>query len=173
MVFLKGQLKKFMEVQKELYEGILVRWNRTEHLMFEPENDPKKRRRNTIAMKNVKNSNSGCTSIPDDIKLFYIRCTIKEIQINYLELYRNYKFRFNYVHHRNLKNKWSGYPEPLLDYPIHPEDPKIPNFFTTQKLTDLINTALKDRAMWNKHLESQNRVNLSYFKRHHTQQNIK
>jgi len=173
MIFLKGQLKKFMEVQRELYEGLLVRWNRTERIMFEPENNSKKKRRNTIAMRDSRNLDSGCTSIPDELKLFYLRCTIKGLQSNYLEQYRSYKSRLNYVHHRNLKNKWSGYPESLLDYPIPPESPKLPSFFTTEKLTDLINTALKDRAMWNKHLESYNRVNLSYFKRHQTQLNIK
>lgn len=169
MIFLKNKLRKFLEYQKNMYDTLVIQWNRTEHLMFDPENDSKKRRRNTVALRNIRNLNSGCTSIPDELKVYYLKCKIKEILNEFLRLYRDYKVRFNYVHHKNLDNRWSKNPELFLDYPVRPQVPKLFEFFSVEELTKMINNALKDRGMWNKHLESMSDSQKSKLARYQTQ----
>lgn len=154
-----------------MYDALVIQWNRTEHLMFDSDDDGKRRRRNTVALKSIRNLNSGCTSIPDDLKIYYLRSKIKEILNIFLESYRDYKIRFNYVHHKNMDNRWSRNPDLMLDYPVRPQTPKLFEFFTVEQLTHLINDALKDRGMWNKHMELINSTHKSKFIRYQTQFN--
>ena len=113
-----------------------------------------KRRRNTVGLKNLKNLNSGCSSIPNELKIFYLRQAVKQIILRDLTEFRVYKVSFRKVHVKNVNNRWAGYPHAMLDYPVKPRLPNVYESFDEEKVVELINFALKDRANWGKHVDS-------------------
>lgn len=155
MIYIKKSLKNFLFFKYSLYESLLVKWNRTEHSLFGDLSDLSvKRRRNTVGLKNLKNMNSGCSSIPVELKVYYLRQAVKQIVLKDLTEFRIYKMAFRRVHVKNVNNRWAGYPHAMLEYPVKPSLPNVYESFNEEKLVELINFALKDRANWGKHVES-------------------
>jgi hypothetical protein len=155
IIFMKRCLKNFMFFKYSLYESLLIKWNKAEHVLFGSENKSSGRRRNTVGLRSLKNLNSGCSSIPEDLKVHYLRSAVKEIIVKDLIEFRVYKSSFRRIHQKNINNRLTGYLHPMLEYPSKPFLPNIYESFTEEKLIDMINFALKDRANWSR-LLSQN-----------------
>ena len=87
----------------------------------------------------------GASSIPLDIKLYYIRNAIREIMDEYVKEYRIFRAEFNSVHKKNLEKHWINSYE-RFEYPTPIPKPNIYEALTTEKMAELIQEALKDRA---------------------------
>jgi hypothetical protein len=134
-----------------MYKSLILKWNNAEVKMFQQtvDKDPRRRRR-TVSIKIMKDKEleNGHTTIPRQIKLYYIRRVISERLNVYLNEYRDYKAQFKAVHQHNLRNRWNGSEDSVLEYPLRPTNSFIYDHFTEDKFEELIKKALKDRTDW-------------------------
>lgn len=157
---IQRMLKSAMFFKVSLYDSLLFRWNQTEYVGSQGGGRIGKKRSN-ISLRGMRERtvNEGVSSIPVDIKLYYIRKSIKEMMKIYIHEFRSYKAEFNAVHRQNLQNKWKLDISEMIKYPIPPIKPDISQYFTTEKFTFLIQQALQERLEWAKILEGLNPKN--------------
>lgn len=148
-------LKNSLFFKVSLYDSLLFRWNQAE--FSGAQGDRTGKRRSTISFKNMreKSVKEGISTIPVDVKLYFIRTRIKEMMSVYMHEYRIYKAEFNSIRRQNLKNRWALDKSVLKDYPIPPEKPNLYESFTPDIFYRLIQTALAKRLDWNKLIEYQ------------------
>lgn len=133
-----------------LYESLLSKWNKAEFEIFEKSPNKTHRRRKAISLTNMQHDRGieGCTSIPTEIKLYYLKKYIKARMNIFVSEYRVYKAHYKSIHRQNLKNRFVLENDNILDYPRPPEKPNLYEELTLSKLEELIFTALKDKDDW-------------------------
>lgn len=161
-------LKFALFYKASLYESLVIKWNHTEYDMYQTPSDKRVRRnRRTISLKHNKEQerNEGCTSIPVDVKLHYIR---KYIQIRmqiYIREYRSFSIKFNSIHQENLKNRWVIQNDIIVEYPLPPNKPMIYSEFTPERMEDLIRQALHDRNIWTSILSDEKNISSRVYRK--------
>jgi hypothetical protein len=150
MKFIQSTLKNALFFKVSLYDSLLYKWNQTEFRMFDIQQERRGRRRIGSIIKNMKirSNEDGPSSIPIDVKVYYIRSVIKEVMRNYLHEQRSYKAQFNSIHRQNLYAKRKLDQEINRKYPIPPNKPDLYNYFTPDKFVIMINNAIGDRVKW-------------------------
>lgn len=133
-----------------LYESLLSKWNKAEFEIFEKSPNKTHRRRRAISLSNIQQDRSieGCTSIPTEIKIYYLKKYIKTRMKLFISEYRVYKAHFKSIHRQNIKNRFVLENDNILDYPMPPEKPNLYEELTLSKLEELIFCALKDKDDW-------------------------
>ena len=157
LIILQRFIKKALFYKRSLYESLVLKWNKTEFKLYKKTTT--KEKKSNKSNKNIKETeeSQGSTSIPLEIKLFYIRTYIKTRLCSYIQDYKSYKSRVFAIHKENLAKKWSSN-DLVLDYPIAPEKPLIYEEFTLKRLEEMIQKALRDRHEWSNLLEKQQKT---------------
>lgn len=149
-----------------LYESLINKWNKAELEIFKKTTTKHFRRRRAISISNIKQDRSieGCSSIPTDIKLYYIKNYIKCRVNNFTSKCNAYRIQFKKVHKQNLKNKHILGNDIILEYPEKPQKPKIFEEMNLERYEELINTALNEQSRWQEILSSQDNLHMKSYK---------
>ena len=148
---IQRHLKFGLFYRASLYESLILKWNHAEYDMYNlTPAHARRRTRHTISYKKIQEQarDEGCTSIPIDVKLFYIRTYIHRRMMLYMIEYRSYLSHFNLIHQQHLQNRWGIQNEGIIEYPIPPTKPMLYSEFNSSRLQELIQKALQDRTEW-------------------------
>lgn len=134
-----------------LFKTLLARWVQAENEQFNNIPIRKNKRSTTIISSSSfsdKNDPEGLLSIPTEIKLYYLKKFITDRVVNYIKKFKKFKITFNSIHRQNKKNRFELKNDEFVEYPRPPSKVIIFDEFNIEKLKNIINFALKDRAQW-------------------------
>ncbi|OMJ84261.1 hypothetical protein SteCoe_14684 [Stentor coeruleus] len=149
-----------------LYESLINKWNKAELEVFKKASTKRFRRRRAISISNIKQERSieGCSSIPTDIKLYYMKKYIKTRMKNFTSEYKAYKIQLKRIYEQNMKNKYILGKDNVLEYPEKPKRPKIFKEMTLERYGELIFMALNEQSRWQEILSSQDNLHMKSYK---------
>ena len=148
ILHIQHTMKACLMYKLTLYESLCAKWNLAEVTALSRYTEKKNRRRQTgVFRTNISGSSDSMSTIPIEIKLFYIRNKIKEILKIYHSSFIKYKAEIQSIHTKNVQNQWS-FDYTALPYPLPPVKPLVSDVFTVEILTEIITSALKNRASW-------------------------
>jgi hypothetical protein len=147
------------------YDSVMImQWNLVEAKLHREKVKNKKSRRisrratTNLAIKNF-------TSIPDEIKLFYMKSFIRSKVQDFMIELRNYKSEIR-SYELKYARKYTKYEvfiisteegEICLDFPDTPQSPSKTILFTTKAIKHLIESAMKNRVSWDIILQNEKR----------------
>ncbi|OMJ67105.1 hypothetical protein SteCoe_35817 [Stentor coeruleus] len=149
-----------------LYESLINKWNKAELEVFKKTSTKHFRRRRAISISNIKQERSieGCSSIPTDIKLYYMKEYIKTRVKNFTREYNTYKVQFKKIHKENMKNRYILGKDDILEYPEKPKKPRIFKEMNLERYENLISTALNEQSRWQEILSCQDNLHMKDYK---------
>lgn len=134
-----------------LLKTLLARWVQAESEQFSNIPLRKNKRSVTIISSSSfseKNDLEGLLSIPTEIKLYYLKKFMIDRIVKYMKKFKKFKINFDSIHRQNKKNRFQLNNNQLVEYPKPPRKVIIFDEFNIEKLKNIINFALKDKAQW-------------------------
>jgi hypothetical protein len=152
----QSALKFQLYIKKRLYQKLITRWNQAE-INFFHKNTLKKSKKSQKPKKK-KEKFKITSTIPDEIKKYYISTIIRRLLADYIQKMKNYKSECSEItkinQETNLDRILLGTEE--LKYPSRPKHPNILLSITDNDFTELIKTAERERSNWSHILSTLN-----------------
>jgi hypothetical protein len=142
---IKSLMQKAWLYKISLYESILTKWNNAE---YQEMKEGRSRRRRRTTFKTMKDFTEGVASIPNDVKLHYIQRQIRIRLRQYISEYRVYKAAFRKTHKQNRTNRYLLQNDIIVEYPVQPAKPDLLEFFSEEKIYEMICDAVRDKHEW-------------------------